>query len=106
MLNLLPILIAPLIVFLSGCKDDFPQIQPKERCVVVLIEKNGDNFKGYCRCHLYSWSITGIGRITESQNYALDKCDKIVGFNSADTVKIYEWEESIRLWLNRHMGDI
>jgi len=106
MLNLLPMLIAPLIIFLSSCKDNFPQIQPKERCVVVLSEKNEDSFKGYCRCHMYSWSITGIGRITESQNYDLQKCNKLVGFSAEDSVKIYEWEESIRLWLNRHMGDI
>lgn len=100
MQSLLLILIVPLITFLSSCKDDFPTIQPQERCVVVLSDG------GRCRCHMYSWSITGIGRITESTNKPLEYCDKLVGFKPESSVKIYEWEESIRLWLNRHMGDI
>lgn len=98
--SLIPTLIVPLIIFLSSCKDDFPTIQPQERCVVIL----GDNAR--CRCHLYSWSITGIGRITESVNKPIGHCDKLMGFSPESSVKIYEWEESIRRWLNRHMDDI
>lgn len=90
------------INFLSSCKDDFPTIQPKERCVIVLTEKSEDSFKGYCRCHLYNWSSESIGRITESQNFPIDKCNKLVGFNPDNSTEIYNWQESIRLWLLRH----
>lgn len=91
----LQILIVPLIVFLSSCKDDFPIIKPQERCVVVLEESQ------YCRCHLYSWSKEGIGRISESVNNPIEYCNKLIGFSPESSLKIYEWQESIRLWLKR-----
>ena len=92
------ILILPLIIFLSSCKDDFPAIAPKERCAVVIMDTLEES---YCRCHMYAWTLSGIGRITESQNYELQKCNKLIGFNVEDTVAIYEWQEAIRLWLLR-----
>lgn len=102
MLNLIPILIVPLITYLSIYKDDFPVIEPQLRCVVILTEKSDNGFNGYCRCHLYQWGIDGIGRISESTNHPIDKCDKLVGFLPDSNATIYGWQESIRLWLKRH----
>lgn len=89
------ILILLSIIFLSSC-DSFPTIPPKERCVVVLEPEQ------YCRCHMYQWTSQGIGRITESTDHDIMYCNKLIGFNAADSISIYEWQESIRLWLLRH----
>ena len=102
MLNLLPILIVPLITYLSVFTDDFPSIEPQLRCVVILTEKSDNGFNGYCRCHLYQWGSGGIGRISESTNYPIEKCDRLVGFSAESNSIIYTWQESIRLWLKRH----
>lgn len=86
------------IVFLSSCKDGFPKISPKERCMVVIADRPEES---YCRCHEYSWTQEGIGRTSESTNYEIQKCNKIIGFSPDDTVAIYNWQESIRLFLLR-----
>lgn len=88
-----------LIIFLSSCKDQFPIIEPQTRCVVVLQSTLEDS---YCRCHLYEWTADRIGRVNESTNYPIQKCDKLIGFEPDTYVSIYTWWESIRLWLNRH----
>ena len=99
------ILILLLINFLSSCKDGFPTIEPQVRCInVLLVEKDvdGDKFySGYCRCHLYEWSADRIGRVGESVNYDLLKCNKLIGFEPDTYGKVYIWWESIRLWLSR-----
>ena len=88
------------IVFLSiSCKDNFPTIAPQTRCVVVLQSTLEDS---YCRCHSYEWTIDRIGRVGESTNYEIQKCDKLIGFEPDTYVNVYTWFESIRLWLNRH----
>lgn len=89
----------------TSCKDNFPTISPQVRCVNVLLEEkivDGVPFySGYCRCHLYEWSSTNIGRISESVNYDLLKCNKLIGFEPDTYEKVWTWWESIRLWLNR-----
>lgn len=93
------------LILLTGC-DDFPAIKPQERCGVVLEEKVNDGqtdyYSGHCRCHLYAWTRDGIGRITESTNKPLNYCDKLIGYGPKATGDIYQWQESIRLWLIRH----
>jgi hypothetical protein len=93
-------------MFLSSCKDDFPAIKPQVRCVNVLLdEKNIDGvlyYSGYCRCHLYAWTLDSIGRVGESTDYELLKCNKLIGFEPDTYGTIYMWWESIRLWLVRH----
>ena len=93
------------LVFLFGC-DGFPTIKPQERCGLVLdqvVSEGGeDYYSGHCRCHLYSWSRDGIGRISESENKPLNYCDKMLGFKPKESAIIYEWQESVRLWLIRH----
>lgn len=101
MQSLLPILIMPLITFLSSCKDNFPTIEPKERCFVVFTDYSENSYKGYCRCHQYGWSSESIGRVSNSTNYDLKKCDRLVGFSIEDSATIYQWQESIRYWLLR-----
>jgi hypothetical protein len=95
-----------LIIFLSSCKDQFPAIKPQIRCVNVFLEEriiDGVQFNsGYCRCHLYEWSMDRIGRVSESEDYPMSKCNKLIGFEPDTYVSIYTWWESIRLWLNRH----
>lgn len=95
--SLKKILILASTIFLSSCQE-FPTIKPQERCVVVLMDTIDES---YCRCHMYSWTGDGIGRITESINYELMKCNKLIGFNADSTLEIYTWQESIRLWLKR-----
>lgn len=80
---------------LSGC-NDFPVITPKERCTVVL---SGD--EPHCRCVMYEWSSESIGIVGTPQNYPIDKCDKLTGYSPNDYTAIYNWEDSVRLWLNR-----
>ncbi|MEY3787126.1 MAG: hypothetical protein RIQ94_184 [Pseudomonadota bacterium] len=96
MQKLKKILILLLITFLSSC-DDFPTIPPQERCVIILESDSGP----YCRCHLYHWSAEGIGRIGESKDYDVMKCDKLIGFSPDSSGAIYAWQESVRLWLKR-----
>jgi len=88
-------LILLLIIFLNSCVT-LPTIEPKERCVIVL-PKN--EIAGYCRCQFYYWSIDQISKIGEPKDYALDKCDNLVGFNFKDTGEIYQFQEKIRLYL-------
>lgn len=88
-----------LIIFLSSCKDQFPSIEPQTRCVVVLQSTLEES---YCRCHSYEWTIVRIGRVGESTNYPIQKCDKLIGFEPDVYVNVYTWWEDIRLWLNRH----
>lgn len=99
------LLILLLITFLSSCKNDFPAIKPQVRCVNVLLEEKiiegVPYYAGYCRCHLYEWSSSRIGRIGDSVDYELAKCNKLVGFEPDTYGTIYMWWESIRLWLNR-----
>lgn len=100
------ILILLSINFLSSCKDQFPAIKPQVRCVNVFLEEriiDGVQFNsGYCRCHLYEWTINHIGRVSESENYPMSKCNKLIGFEPDPYANVYNWWESIRLWLNRH----
>jgi hypothetical protein len=106
MLKLKLILMLLLISFLSSCKNQFPSIEPQVRCInVLLVEKDvdGDKFySGYCRCHLYEWSIDRIGRVGESIDYDLAKCNKLIGFEPDTYSNVYIWWENIRLWLNRN----
>lgn len=105
MQNLKKILILLLIISLSSCKGDFPSIKPQVRCVSVLMSEeiiNGiPHYSGYCRCHLYEWSSARIGRIGESVDYDLLKCNKLIGFEPDTYVNVWTWWESVRLWLNR-----
>lgn len=99
-----------LTIFLSSsCKDSFPSIQPQVRCVNVLLdEKVIDGvsyYSGYCRCHLYEWNMDRIGRIGDSINYDMVKCNKLIGFEPDTYEKIWTWWENIRLWLNRQQGN-
>ena len=93
------------ILILSGCKDNFPSIKPQERCVIAFeqqIEVDGTKFySGFCRCHLYEWNLSRIGRIGESQNYEIEKCNKLIGFTPDTYEKVYTWWDSIRMWLAR-----
>lgn len=98
-----------LLIILSsviGCKKDFPQINPQLRCVNVLekeVEIDGEKFySGHCRCHLYEWNIQNIGRVGESGNFELKKCDKLIGFEPDTWVVVWTWWENIRLWLIRN----
>ena len=90
------LLILLTITFLSGC-DSFPVITPKERCLVDLSSE-----EPHCRCYLYEWNSDTIGKVGESYDKELMYCDKLIGYNSADTTAIYEWQNSIRLWLRRN----
>lgn len=89
-------------VFLSSCKDSFPTIEPQTRCVVVIQETLENS---YCRCHLYEWNIDRIGRVGESVNYDIQKCNKLIGFEPDTYGNIYNWWEQIRLWLKRKQGN-
>jgi hypothetical protein len=103
--SLVPMLILPLTIYLSSCKDNFPAIEPKQRCFVVLTEEINGAYKGYCRCHQYEWNLDRIGRASDSENFELKKCDRLIGFNVYDSVSIYQWQESIRYWLLRNKRD-
>lgn len=100
------------LFLLVSCKTNFPTIQPQERCFVVLetqldqglpelLDESPKMYSGHCRCHMYEWTASHIGRITDSVNHDLSYCDKMGGFNPDSTGAIYNWQESIRLWLNR-----
>lgn len=109
MLRLKSRLILLLIILTSvSCRDNFPAIEPQTRCVNVLLEEkivDGVPFySGYCRCHLYEWNSSRIGRVSESTNYELLKCNKLIGFEPDTYEKIWTWWENIRLWLNRKQG--
>lgn len=108
MQSLKKILTLLLILSISvSCKDNFPSILPQVRCVNVLLdEKIIDGvpfYSGYCRCHTYEWSIDHIGRVSESANYELMKCNKLIGFEPDTYEKLWTWWEEVRLWLNRKM---
>lgn len=90
-----------LSLFLVSCKTEFPTILPQERCFVVLEAQQEQLYTGHCRCHMYEWTQSHIGRITESVNHDLAYCDKMGGFRPDELGEIAAWQESIRLWLNR-----
>ena len=98
-------LIICLSIFLVSCKTEFPAIAPQERCFVVFGEAVDDGekkyYSGHCRCHLYEWTSSHIGRITESVNKDILYCDKLGGFRPDELGAVYTWQESIRLWLKR-----
>ena len=100
------ILILLSTILISSCKDDFPSIKPQQRCVNVLLEEKiiegVPYYSGYCRCHLYAWSIDSIGRVGESTDNELLKCNKLIGFEPDVYQEIFIWWENIRLWLKRH----
>jgi hypothetical protein len=95
------------LIFLAGC-DDFPTIQPQERCVTILDTENVQEindilyYTGVCQCQLYQWSAEGIGKIGTPTTRPLNYCDKFAGFSPKSTGAIYSWQEAIRLWLLRH----
>jgi hypothetical protein len=97
-------LILPLMILISGC-NEFPVITPQKRCVNVLLEEvviNDISYRsGYCRCHLYEWSRDRIGRIGDSTNFPMSKCDKLIGFEPDTYANVWTYWESIRLWLKR-----
>lgn len=109
MLKIRSLLISLSIIYLSSCtylKTEIPKIAPQQRCVAVFIDKklieNNPYFTGYCRCHLYEWNDVHIGRITESVDYPLDKCDKLIGFEPDSYAAVWSWWENLRLWSNRN----
>ena len=109
MLKLKSKLILLLIILTSvSCRDNFPAIAPQVRCVNVLMdEKIIDGvsyYSGYCRCHLYEWNSNHIGRISESTDYDMLKCNKLIGFEPDTYQTVWSWWEEIRLWLNRKQG--
>lgn len=95
-----------LSIFVVGC-DSFPVIAPQERCFTLLDTENVEiindepHYKGVCRCSMYQWSESYIGKITEPISKPLNYCDKFAGFSPESTGTIYTWQEKIRLWLNR-----
>jgi len=94
-----------LSLFLVSCKGGFPTIAPQERCFTLfdksLIVDDEQYLSGVCRCAMYEWTGSHIGRITEATSKPLVYCDKHAGFNPESTGAIYNLQESIRLWLNR-----
>jgi hypothetical protein len=105
MQKLKKILIGLSIISLSGCKNQFPAIDPQERCVSVLLEEKiieeVPYYSGYCRCGMYEWTSDRIGRVGDNKDYELAKCNKLIGFTPDTYVNVYTWWEEIRLWLNR-----
>lgn len=97
------------LIFLSSCKDNFPSIQPQVRCVSVLLDEKiiegVPYYSGYCRCHLYEWTSARIGRVGDSLDYTLYKCNKLIGFEPDTYTNIWTWWEEIRMWLNRKQGN-
>ena len=97
------ILILALTAYLSSCRGGFPSIKPQQRCVNILLdEKIIDDvpyYTGYCRCHLYEWSINNIGRVSESTDYDMMKCNKLIGFEPDTYQEVFMWWEKIRLFL-------
>ena len=93
--KLKPLLMLLTIIFLNSC-DTFPTIGPKERCLVDLASE-----EPHCRCYLYQWNSDTIGKIGPAYDKEIMYCDKLIGYNPEDTTAIYEWKESIRLWLKR-----
>jgi hypothetical protein len=89
------------VLILASCKSGFPTIEPQERCFMVLETELDQTYTGYCRCHMYQWSSSYIGRVSESVNHELSYCDKMGGFSPESVGNIYIWQEDIRLWLNR-----
>lgn len=99
-----------LTLFLSvSCNDKFPSILPQNRCVSVLLDEKiiegVPYYAGYCRCHLYEWTIDHIGKVSDSVDYELKSCDKLIGFQPDTYQKIWSWWEEIRLWLVRKQGN-
>jgi len=94
-----------ILLISSSCKREFPKIAPQERCFNVLLEKvvidDVAFYSGYCRCHSYEWTIDRIGRVGESQDYEMAKCDKLIGFTPDTYAKVNNWWNEIRLWLKR-----
>lgn len=88
-----------------SCKKGFPSIEPQVRCVNVLLDEKVIEgvpyYSGYCRCHLYEWTASNIGRVSDSTNYELQKCNKLIGFEPDTYTKVWTWWEDIRLFLNR-----
>jgi hypothetical protein len=103
-LSLKLMLLSTLLISVS-CRNDFPSITPQVRCVNVFLDEKiiegVPYYSGYCRCHLYEWSNSHIGRVSDSMDYQLRKCDKLIGFEPDSYAIIWTWWESIRLWLNR-----
>jgi hypothetical protein len=95
-----------LSMFLASC-NQFPTITPKERCFTLLDTESTTNdgvdtyFKGVCQCQMYEWTKGHIGKIGEPTTKPLLYCDKFAGYSPDSTGKIYAWQESIRLFLNR-----
>jgi hypothetical protein len=83
-------------------------INPQLRCVNVFLDEkiiDGVNYySGYCRCHMYEWAPDRIGRVGDSTDYQITKCNKLIGFEPDTYGNIYNWWESIRLWLKRKQG--
>ena len=109
MLKIRSLLISLLTIYLSSCaslKTEMPKIAPQQRCIVVFTSKqyiDGIDYRtGYCRCHLYEWDESHIGRITESVDYSLDRCDKLIGFEPDSYAAVWSWWENLRLWSNRN----
>ena len=92
----LKLILIGLSTILISCQG-IPTIKPQERCVVVLESDVGQ----YCRCHMYEWTSSHIGRITESYDKEIMYCNKLVGFSPDSTGAIYTWQASVRLWLKR-----
>ncbi len=67
---------------------DAPGIKSVERCVVSIEHEA-------CFCHQYEITKKRVGRITDTIDYPIEYCDKLVGF------KPVEWG-TVRMWI----GDI
>jgi hypothetical protein len=87
--------------------NQFPTRAPQQRCFTLLDTENieiinGEQyFKGVCQCQMYEWTKDHIGKIGEPITRPLLYCDKNAGFSPDSTGKIFTFQESIRLLLNR-----
>lgn len=101
----LRLMLALTILISVSCRNEFPSIAPQVRCVNVLLEEKLIDgvpyYSGYCRCHSYEWNSSRIGRVGESENFELMKCNKLIGFEPDSWANVWSWWEEIRLWLNR-----
>jgi hypothetical protein len=78
-----------LILFplLFSCQTvQIPEKSDEERCV-VSVEFN------VCRCHQYRVSPSVVGRVSESVDYPIEHCERLVGFSPEAWVNFVLWFE-------------
>jgi len=80
-----------------------PKVEDLPQCSPVFVYTD-DNFidrqESYCQCRNYRFSKEFVGAVSEVTIHKIDRCDKLVGWETENYVKVARFWDQVRVLIN------